>query len=112
MAESKKYNYTIRVESANPEMRNDELINGIEADGYVLLVVRGGKPYCENVSNVNISEMSEFFKVETECAAVLRQAAAIGEGFNYAKRIAKETTEAKGGNIFAELLKEAMKRGD
>lgn len=82
--------YTIKITSDNPEMREEDLENGIQADGYVLLAFKDGKPYLENIYSLSTEQVSRFFNKETVGGSTLRQAAAISEGYRKAFRIMEE----------------------
>lgn len=87
--------YNIRVECSNPEFQDSELRKGIIADGYVLLVVRNGKPHLENMNRVTVMEIAQFFDTDTEACSVLRQASVIGDGLRRAREIRQETENRK-----------------
>lgn len=82
--------YTIKITSDNPEMQEEDLINGIQADGYVLLTYKGGKPCLENIYSLTTEQVSRFFIHNTEGGSILRQAAAISDGYRKACRIRDE----------------------
>ncbi len=82
--------YTIKITSDNPEMQEEDLINGIQADGYVLLTYKGGEPCLENIYSLSTEQVSRFFIHNTEGGSILRQAAAISDGYRKACRIKEE----------------------
>lgn len=90
-----KNTYNIRVECSNPEFQDSELRKGINADGYVLLIVRDGEPCLENMGGVTVMEIARFFGTDTEACSVLRQASAIGDGLRRAREIREETENRK-----------------
>jgi len=82
--------YTIKITSDNPEMREEDLENGIQVDGYVLLAFKDGKPYLESIYALSVEKVSRFFNQNSNGGSILRQAAAIAEGYRKACRIEEE----------------------
>ena len=102
-------NYTIRVESHNPEFKvNERLSNGEQVDGFVLLGIRNDKPYMEIMDGMRIDDLSEFWRTDSRMCYVLRQAAAIGEGRRAADSIHEEwernKMESMDGHSLAKML--------
>lgn len=103
-----KLSYTIRAESNNPEFKDSELPDGIQADGFFLVAIRDGKPSMECMNGMTTMDLARFFTTGTEVCSVLRQAAAIAEGMRKADAIRKEEEEQqirkKIARSFAERL--------
>lgn len=96
--------YTIKITNDNPEMREEELENGIQADGYVLLTYKGGEPYLECIYSLNTEQVSRFFNHNTEGGSVLRQAAAISDGYRKALRIMEEDRASRRMSQFSSSM--------
>ena len=90
--------YTIRVESHNPEFDvSEQLREGLQADGFLLLITRDGVPAVECMNGMNIMELAKFFVSNTEVCSAVQQAAAIGEGMRKAEKIRAEVERKSGG---------------
>lgn len=96
--------YTIKITSDNPEMQETDLINGIQADGYVLLTYRDGEPCLENIYSLSTEQVSRFFNLNTEGSSILRQAAAISDGYRKARRIMEEDRASRKMSQFSSSL--------
>lgn len=96
--------YTIKITSDNPEMQEEDLINGIQADGYVLLTFKNGEPYLENIYSLSTEQVSRFFNQNTEGGSILRQAAAISEGYRKACRIREEDRASRKMSQFSSSI--------
>lgn len=96
--------YTIKITSDNPEMQEEDLINGIQADGYVLLTFKNGEPYLENIYSLSTEQVSRFFNHNTEGGSILRQAAAISEGYRKACRIREEDRASRKMSQFSSSM--------
>ena len=86
------YRYTIKVEAGegcNKEFGPDEeLREGVNVDGFVLLGLRNGKPGVVVLYGVTTYELATMIGADTsEGGSVIRQAAAIAEGIRKAKEI-------------------------
>lgn len=93
--------YRIIVESENPEFQDEDL-NGMEADGFLLLTMKDGKPDVVVLHGMSINDLSEFFVLDDECVSILRQASAIAEGRRRAKEI---WLEGKKSQMTSEIAK-------
>lgn len=101
--------YTIRVESHNPEFDVSKwLKEGVQADGFLLLITRDGDPIVECMNGMSTMELAKFFCTNNEVCSVLQQAAAIGEGMRKAEKI-KADAERKSGGLDA-ILQAIAKR--
>ena len=90
--------YTIRVESHNPEFDVSEWLGeGIQADGFVLLITRDGDPAAGSLNGMSVIELAKFFCKNDEVCSILQQAAAIGEGLRKAKKIKADVERESGG---------------
>lgn len=91
-------NYTIRVESHNPEFDVSEFLReGIQADGFLLLTTLDGDPAAECINGMTTMELAKFFATNNEVCSVVQQAAAIGEGMRKADKIKAEVERKSGG---------------
>lgn len=95
---------TIKITYDNPEMWDEDLENGIQADGYVLLTYKGGKPYLENIYSLSTEQVSRFFNENTEGGSMLRQAAAISDGYRKAYRIMEEDRASRKMSQFSSSI--------
>lgn len=105
-----KKQYTIRVEGGNPEFDElGDLGEGVQADGFVLLVIRDGKPTDEVINGMTTMDLAQFFCTNTEVCSVLCQAAAISEGMRKASQIREEmdsrNSRMKAFRAVAEMMK-------
>lgn len=96
--------YTIKITSDNPEMQETDLINGIQADGYVLLTYRDGEPCLENIYSLSTEQVARFFIHNTEGGSILRQAAAISDGYRKACRIRDEDRASRKMSQFSSSI--------
>ncbi len=104
-----KRKYTIRVESHNPEFDvGEQLREGIQADGFLLLTTWDGHPAAQCMNGMSIIELSKFFTLNNEVCSMVQQAAAIGEGMRKAEKI-REDVERQGGGLDA-ILQAIAKR--
>lgn len=86
-----KTGYIIRAEGTNPEFdTSEDLRQGVQADGFLLLTIRDGKPHMECINGMTVMELARFFGLDTEVCSILRQAAAIGDGFRNAEKVRNE----------------------
>lgn len=84
-------NYTIRVESNNPEFEvSERLQEGVQVEGFILLGIRNDKPYMETMYGMSIDDLAKFWATDTKMCYNLRRAAAIGEGYRASNRIGDE----------------------
>ena len=101
-----KNEYTIRIESSNPEYEVDKNIrDGLTVDGFILVTFRNEKPACELLNGVSVVNLADWIEKETKAGAVMRQAMAIAEGYLKAKDIMDKTREEKGSRLVVEGLK-------
>lgn len=69
-----KQEYVIRVEGTHPEydVENEDLREGLHADGYLLLTVKDGKPSAQGIMGMSTMALARFFAENTEVCSVLR----------------------------------------
>lgn len=92
-----KNEYTIKIESSNPEYEVDKNIrDGLKADGFILVTFRDEQPVCEVLDGVSVANLAGWIQRKTEVGAKMRQAMAIAEGYLKAKDILDETRKEKG----------------
>lgn len=92
-----KNEYTIKIESSNPEYKVDEDVQKrLKADGFLLVTFRDEQPVCEVLDGVSVVNLADWIERKTEVGAKMRQASAIAEGFLKAKAIVNETRKEKG----------------
>lgn len=94
------YKITVKgAEDINPEYNPDEqLMNGMDADGFMLIAFRNGKPYSVVISHVTTLELAKAFadcEDLDEAASVIQQAIAIAEGITKANEISRKNNRAK-----------------
>lgn len=101
-----KNEYTIRIESSNPEYEVDKGIrDGLTADGFLLVTFRDDQPVCELLAGVSVVNLEGWIERKTDVGAKMRQAMAIAEGYLKAKDIRDETKKKKGpGRLVVEGL--------
>ena len=92
-------NYVIKIDAENPEMLEDDFKNGIQADGFVLMTIVNGEPNAAYMYKVTTQDVSRFFMTSEGSASILRQAAAIAEGYRKAKQIMEEDNAASRPNM-------------
>lgn len=102
--------YTIRIQNDNPELMEQEFEEGITADGFVLMTVVDGYPDMIVMHGTSVEQVSRFFIMGDETGSCLRQAAAIGEGLQKAKKIMEEDRRDRAmsslGDTIAKMAKE------
>lgn len=92
-----KNEYTIRIESSNPEYEVDKDIrDGLKADGFLLVTFRDDQPVCELLDGVSVVNLEGWIERKTDVGAKMRQAMAIAEGYLKAKDILDKTRKGKG----------------
>jgi len=93
----KNNEYTIRIESSNPEYEVDKDIrDGLTVDGFLLITFQDDQPVCEIMNGVSVANLAKWIERETETGAVMRQASAIAEGYLKAKDIMAKAMKEKG----------------
>lgn len=91
-----KNEYTIRIESSNPEYEVDKDVQkGLTVDGFLLITFRDDQPVCELVNRVSVGNLARWIERKTEVGAVMRQATAIAEGYLKACDIMNKTMQEK-----------------
>ena len=91
-----KNEYTIRIESSNPEYKVDEDVQKrLKADGFLLVTFRDEQPVCEVLDGVSVANLAGWIQRKTEAGAKMRQAMAIAEGYLTAKAIRDEAMKEK-----------------
>lgn len=103
-----KNKYMVRVESLNPDFQTDEkLQNGIEADGYLLVLFdKEGKPIVETLNAVSTFSIAMYLAADAgKVSNVLRQAGAIADGMLRAREIEKKSRREKVAMDLAEILR-------
>lgn len=101
--------FTISVlpcEGSNPEYAPDsELVKGIEADGFVLLVKHGDKMRDVIIHGVSVMDVAQALAAgEDNACSKIWQAVAIAEGLKKARKIEEEEEKASARRAFAEML--------
>lgn len=97
--------YTIRVESHNPDFDvSEQLRDGINADGFLLLTTMDGDPAVECMNGMSTMELAKFFTTDNEVCLVLQQAGAIGEGMRKAEKIGSEIKGRIGLGTFLQAI--------
>jgi len=92
-----KNEYTIKIESSNPEYEvNKDIRDGLTADGFILVTFRDDQAECEMLDGVSVVNLADWIQRKTEVGAKMRQAMAIAEGYLKAKDILDETRKEKG----------------
>ena len=86
-----KQGYTIRIEANHPEFDcGKELQEGVQADGFLLLIVRDGAPVGECIYGVSVNDLAKFFDTDSTCHSALLQAHAIAKGIRKARKIRRK----------------------
>ena len=95
------------VGGGNPEFApGQELVKGIEADGFVLMTLKEGRVGAIVIHRVTTLELAQMLIGDkTEAGSVIQQAIAISEGLNKAKEIAEENSKKQMARELAEMLK-------
>ena len=105
------YKYTIKVEAGegcNQEFSPDEeLREGVNVDGFVLLGLRNGQPGVVVLYGVTTYELATMIGADTsEGGSVIRQAAAIAEGIRKAKEIKQtDDRDRNAGELIRKLFR-------
>ncbi len=95
------------VGGGNPEFAPDsKLIRGLEADGFVIMLMKDDRPSATVIHNVTTMDLARMIASdESEAGSVIAQAIAIAEGLNKAAEIAKNDEKKKMARGLAEILK-------
>ena len=105
------YRYTIKVEAGegcNQEfVPDEELREGVNVDGFVLLGLRNGQPGVVVLYGVTTYELATMIGADTsEGGSVIRQAAAIAEGIRKAKEIKQaDDRDRNAGELIRKLFR-------
>ena len=105
------YKYTIKVEAGegcNQEfVPDEELREGVNVDGFVLLGLRNGQPGVVVLYGVTTYELATMIGADTsEGGSVIRQAAAIAEGIRKAKEIKQaDDRDRNAGELIRKLFR-------
>ena len=102
--------YIVKVEpvgGGNPEFAPDsKLISGLEADGFVIMLMKGDRPSATVIHGVTTMDVARLIASdESEAGSVIAQAIAIAEGLNKAAEIAKNDEKKKMARGLAEMLR-------
>lgn len=91
----------------NPDFAPDpQMVNGIEADGFLLMAMKDDRPSVTVIHNVTKMDLARMIASdESEAGSVIAQAIAIAEGLNKAAEIAKNDEKKKMARGLAEILK-------
>ena len=96
------------VGGGNPEFAPDsKLIGGLEADGFVIMLMKDDRPAATVIHNVTTMDLARMIAAsdDNEAGSVIAQAIAIAEGLNKAARIAKESEKTRTVRGLAEMLR-------
>ena len=100
--------YMVRVESSNPDFQTDkDMQNGIEADGYLLVLFdKEGNPIVEALNAVSTFSIARYLAADAgRVSNILRQAGAIADGLLEAREIEKKSRREKVAMDLAEILR-------
>ena len=98
----------VRVESSNPDFQTDKKMqNGIEADGYLLVLFdKEGEPIVEALNAVSTFSIAKYLAADVgKVSNVLRQAGAIADGILEAREIIKKSRRENMAMDLAEILR-------
>ena len=101
--------YTIKAEmnpGGNPEYApQKEMRDGIEADGFLLIAIKDGKPACTVIHHMTTMEIAQAIAGDpSEGGSVIRQAVAIAEGIDKAMKIAEAERKTRVAKELADML--------
>lgn len=85
--------YHIRVTCDNPEFEEQVLRDGFEADGFLLLAIKDGKPFYAGVCGMTMMDITRFFMKDDSMGNMLQQAAVVSEGFRKGQEINRQFKE-------------------
>lgn len=103
--------YIVKAETApggNPDFAPDsELVHGIEADGFVILLMKDDRPYCQLINGVTTMDLARMIAADdkSEAGSVISQAIAIAEGLKKAAEIAERYRKDKAARDLVEILR-------
>ena len=103
--------YKITIEGAKdnkPEFNPDEeLANGTDADGFLLVTFRNGEPYAMSVCHITVMQLASMIaeRGRDEASSIIRQAVAISEGLKKAEEIREEDDRRRAAKNLADLLR-------
>lgn len=102
-----KYIVKVNPVGGNPEFAPDsKLIGGLEADGFVIMLMKDDRPSATVIHNVTTMDLARMIASdESEAGSVIAQAIAIAEGLNKAVEIAKKESKTKMAREIAEMLR-------
>ncbi|MBQ1790163.1 MAG: hypothetical protein II008_08300 [Oscillospiraceae bacterium] len=91
----------------NPDFAPDsEMVNGIEADGFLLMTMKDDRPSVVTIYGMTTMDLARMLAGDkSEACSVIRQAIAIAEGLNKAAGIAREDGKTKRAREIAEMLR-------
>ena len=91
----------------NPEFAPDsKLISGLEADGFVIMLMKGDRPSATVIHGVTTMDLARLIASdESEAGSVIAQAIAIAEGLNKAAEIEKSRQKMNMARGLAEILR-------
>ena len=91
----------------NPDFAPDtRLITGLEADGFLLMVMKDDRPSATVIHNVTTMDLARMIASdESEAGSVIAQAIAIAEGLNKAAEIEKSRQKMNMARGLAEILR-------
>lgn len=100
-------NYTIKVDSSNPDFHpGDKLVNGLDTDGFMLITIRDGEPQANICMGLTIMQLATAIASDkNEFGSVLRQAFAIAEGMQKAREIAESYRKNNVAKEIVEMLR-------
>jgi len=101
--------YTIKVEmnaGGNPEYApQKEMREGIEADGFLLIAMKDGRPAYTVIHHMTTLEIAHAIASNpSEGGSVIRQAIAIAEGLEKAMKIAEAERKSRVAKELADIL--------
>ena len=90
-------------EEYNPD---SQLVNGIEADGFLIMTIKGDRPGAAIIHNLTTMDLARLFTdEETEVGSSIHQALAIAEGLNRAAEIKKKYDRERTAKNLVEMLR-------
>ena len=91
-------------EEFNPD---SQLVNGIEADGFIIMTMKGDRPGATIIHSLTTLDLARLFTdEETEGGSTIHQALAIAEGLNKAAEIKKKYDRDRTARSLVEMLRE------
>ena len=92
----------------NPDFAPDKhLENGLEADGFLLMIMENGKPAVTAISGMTTLDLARHIASDnTEAGSILHQAIAIAEGLDKAAEIEIKHRKQKEARDLFKILKD------